>query len=257
MLLALLFAMIFGSGGESEFVSAVPNLKKEVKINIEDKARRDSILVLVDGYEGAIKDHEKEKERLQKQVNKVSADRSVKAREFLEYYDAYYESRVDLISSLIDYRLMMQQQSTDKELMMVIEKAIVSSAEQRRENQILEEQTEDNLNEAFREIADILTRNLGDRDRVEKVAESFLEFERTMYDNVDNYRDTNADRKASLLINNPTREELEGLYVQSNQIRYKAARDFAILREAVIVNTTEDEWKQINKELKAFFKLKP
>ena len=50
------------------------------------------------------------------------------------------------------------------------------------------------------------------------------------------------------------REELEGLYEQSNQIRYRAARDFAILREQVIENTSESEWKQINKELKAFFK---
>ena len=254
MLLALLFAMIFGSGGESEFISTVPNLKKEVKINIEDKARRDSILVLIDGYEGAIKDYEKEKDRLQKQVNKVSTDRSVKSEEFLKFYNEYYQSRVSLISSLIDYRLMMQQQITDKELMLVIEEAIVTSAEQRRENQIREEETEDNLNEAFREIADILIKNMGDPDRIDRVAESFLEFERSMYDYLDTYRDTHADRKASLLISNPSREELEGLYQQSNEIRYKAAGDFAILREAVIVNTTEDEWKQINKELKAFFK---
>ena len=149
---------------------------------------------------------------------------------------------------------MFQQQITDKELLLVIEEAIVSSADERRENQIREEETEDNLNEAFREIADILIKNIGDPDRIDKVAESFLEFERTMYDNVDNYRDTNADRKASLLITNPTREELEGMYEQSNQVRYKAARDFAILREAVIVNTNESEWKQINKDLKAFFK---
>ena len=255
MLLALLFAMIFGSGGESEFISTVPNFKKEVKINISDEARRDSILVLIDGYEGAIKGYKKEKERLQKKVNKVSADRSVRSEEFLFYYDKYYHSRVNLISSLIDYRLMIQQQITEKELMLVIEEAIVSSAEQRRENQIREEETEDNLNEAFREIADILIRNIGDPDRIDKVAKSFLEFERTMYDNLDTYRDTQADRKASLLISNPGWEELEDLYAQSNEIRYKAAEDFAILREAVIVNTNESEWKQINKDLKAFFKL--
>jgi len=43
MLLGLLFGLIFGAGGESEFVLSVPNLKKEVKRNIEDKARRDSL----------------------------------------------------------------------------------------------------------------------------------------------------------------------------------------------------------------------
>ena len=49
---------------------------------------------------------------------------------------------------------MFQQQITDKELMLVIE--------------------EDNLNEAFREIADILIKNIGDPDRIDKVAESFI-----------------------------------------------------------------------------------
>jgi len=247
--------MIFGSGGEAEFVSSLPKLQKEVRYMIPDEDRRDSILILIDRYEGAIKDYEKEKARLQKQVNKVSADRSVRSEEFLRYYDEYYQSRVNLISSLIDYRILFQQQITDLELVRVIEDAIVSSAEQKREKQIQEEKTEDNLNTAFSEIHDIIVTNIVDPDKSETVTQSFYEFERTMYDYVDTSRDTKADRTASLLITNPTRDELEAMYEQSNQLRYQAARDFAVLREAVIENTNEREWKQINKELKAFFKL--
>jgi len=254
MLLGLLFALIFGSGGESEFVSSVPDLKKEVKVNIADKDRRDSILVLIDHFEGDIKEYAKETDRLQEEVNKVSTDRSVSTEEFLSYYDEYYRSRVRLISALIDYRLMFLQQITNEELNLVIEKAIVSSEDQRREKQKREEETEDNLNEAFSEIHDIIVRNIVDPDKSETVTQSFYVFERTMYDNVDTSRDTDADRKASLLISNPTKQELERIYERSNQLRYNAARSFAVLREKVIQNTTEDEWKKINKELRAFFK---
>jgi hypothetical protein len=246
--------MIFGSSGEAEFASSLPNLKKEVKYMIPDDDRRDSITILIKAYDVTIKEYTKVNDKLRKQVNKVSADRSVRSEEFLRYYDEYYQSRVNLISSLIDYRILFQQQITDLEQVRVIEDAIVSSADQRREKQIQEEKTEDNLNEAFREIADILIRNIGDPDRIDKVAESFLEFERSMYDYLDTSRDTDADRKASLLITNPTREELEGIYDRSNQLRFQAARDFAVLREKVILNTTEKEWKEINKELKKFFK---
>ncbi len=253
MLLGLLFALIFGSGGESEFVSSVPNLQKEVKRTVTDKARKDSILVLIDRYEAAIKDYEKEKDRLQEKVNNVSADRSISTEEFLSHYDEYYHARVRLISSLIDYRLMFQQQITEEELLLVIEDAIVSSADKRREKQIREEETEDNLNEAFSEIHDIIVRNIADPDKSETVTQSFYDFERTMYDYVDTSRDTKADRTASLLITNPTREELKAMYEQSSQLKYQAAQDFAILREKVIQNTTGREWKQINKELKAFF----
>ncbi len=254
MLLGLLFAMIFGSSGEAEFASSLPNLKKEVKYMIPDDDRRDSITILINAFDGTIKDYTKENDRLRKQVNKMSGDRSVMSEELLRYYDEYYQSRVNLISSLIDYRLMFQEQVTDLEQIRVIEDAIVSSADQKREKQIGEEETEDNLNLAFREMADILVRNIGDPDRINKVAESFLEFESSMYDYLDTSLDMDADRKASLLMTNPTREELEGIYERSNQLRFQAARDFAILREKVILNTTEKEWNQINKELKKFFK---
>ena len=254
MLLGLLFALIFGSSGEAEFASSLPNLKKEVKYMIPEKERRDSITILIDAFDGAIKDYKKENDQLRKKVDKVSADRSVRSEEFLKYYDEFYQSRVNLISSLIDYRILFQEQITDLEQVRVIEDAIVTSSDQRREKQIQEEKTEDKLNAAFREIADILIRNIGDPDRIDKVAESFLEFERSMYEYLDTSRDTDGDRKASLLITNPTREELEGIYERSNQLRYQAARDFAILREKVILYTTEKEWKEINKELKKFFK---
>ena len=254
MLLGLLFAMIFGSSGEAEFASSLPNLKKEVKYMIPEKERRDSITILIDAYDRTIKEYTKENDQLRKQVNKVSADRSVMSEELLRYYDEYHQSRVNLISSMIDYRLLFQEQLTDLEQMRVIEDAIVISSDQKREKQIQEEKTEDNLNAAFREIADILIRNIGDPDRIDKVAESFLEFERSMYDYLDTSLDMEGDRKAALLNTNPSRDELEGIYERSNKMRFQAARDFAILREKVILNTTEKEWKEINKELKKFFK---
>ena len=254
MLLALLFALIFGPGGESEFISTIPNLKKEIKINIPEKARRDSLLMLVNEYESSIKSYQKTTDKMLKDVNQVSTDRSVMSDEFLQYYDAFYQSRIALINSLIDYRLMFQQQITDKELMLVIEEAIVTSADMRREKEKLQEQTEDKLNDAFAEILDIIDRNIVDPGKSETVTRSFFEFERTMYDNVDRSRDLDAERQSMLLNANPTRDELRAMYEKSNRLRYQAARDFAILREKVIQNTTPKEWDQINKELKAFFK---
>ena len=87
-----------------------------------------------------------------------------------------------------------------------------------------------------------------------RVTESFLDFERTMYDYLDTSRDMDEERKAMLLNINATKQQLEAVYEQSNLLRHKAARDFAVLRDQVITNTTEKEWKAINKELKAFFK---
>ncbi len=254
MLLGLLFAMIFGSGGESEFATSIPNIQKEVKQNITDKARRDSVLVLIKDYESAINDYLKEKDRLQEKVNKVSGDRTVSSEELLKQYEEYHRARISLITSLIDYRLMFQEQITEKELLGVIEKAIKTTSEQKLKQQEQEEQTEDNLNLALNEIHDILIRNIQDPGMAGRITEGFLDFERTVYDYLDISRDMKEQRKAMLLNINATREQMEAAYEQSNQIRYKAAKDFAVLRDQVIKNTTESEWKDINKELKAFFK---
>ena len=51
-----------------------------------------------------------------------------------------------------------------------------------------------------------------------------------------------------------SREDLEEIYERSSQLRYRASREFATLREVLIKNTDEREWKAINKELKAFLK---
>ena len=53
---------------------------------------------------------------------------------------------------------------------------------------------------------------------------------------------------------NVTRAELEALFEKTGQLRYRASREFATLREEIIKNTSEKEWKAINKELKVFLK---
>jgi hypothetical protein len=254
MLLGLLFALIFGPGGEAEFVSAVPNLDKEIKRTITEKERKKDLLDLVDAYEGAIKEFSKDKKQLQKKVNQSSGDRNVSSENLLRHYDEYHQARRRLITSMIDYRLMFQDQITEKELMLLIEEAIVSSEKDRLDEQKQEEKTEDELNKAFSQIHDIIVRNIQDPEKSETVTKSFYIFEQTMYNYLDISRDAKADRTSLLLYIDATREELEAVYEQSNQVRYRAANDFAILRDRVIENTTEKEWKQINKELKAFFK---
>jgi hypothetical protein len=254
MLLGLLFALIFGPSGEAEFVSVVPNLDQEIKQTITDKERRKDLLDLVDAYEGAIKEFTKDKKQLQKQVNQSSGDRNVSSETLLMHYDEYHQARRRLITSLIDYRLMFQEQITEKELMLLIEKAIVTSEKDKLDAQKLEEKTEDELNKAFSQIHDIIVRNILDPVKSETVTKSFYTFEQSMYNYLDISRDAKADRTALLLYIDATREELGAVYEQSNQVRYRAANDFAVLRDRVIENTSEKEWKQINKELKVFFK---
>ena len=97
-------------------------------------------------------------------------------------------------------------------------------------------------------------KHIPDSTRSERVLESLYDFESSVYATVDEAMDLEVERKIRLNDRQATREEIEEMYERSNRIRYQTARDFAQLREQVILHTSKKEWKAINKELKSFLK---
>ena len=84
------------------------------------------------------------------------------------------------------------------------------------------------------------------------VSKSLQDFESTVYTFVDEATKLSMKRKARIDEKDTSREDIEKMFEATNQLRYKASREFARLREVLILNTDEKEWKAINKELKVF-----
>jgi len=256
MLIGLIIALIFGfsRGAESEFAPYIPNIKKEIKRNVPDKSRKDTLLLLVKDYEKTIKKYDKEKKKLQKKVNKAGTDREVSTEVFLKHYDDYYNSRIRLMSKLIDYRLMFQEQITEEELLLVAEKADFATKKERRKEDKAAAKAEDKLNKVFLDINDIILKHIQDPAKTKLVTKSLNDFETTIYNYVDEARDLVVKRHIMLDDKNATREEIDEIFKRSDQLRFKASRDFSELREVIIMNTDKREWKAINKEMKVFLK---
>jgi hypothetical protein len=254
MLIGLLLALIFGGGAESEFASSIPNIQKEIRRHVEDESRKDSLLFLVKEYEGAIKAYEKEKKNRFKQLNTVSTDRDNDTSEFLAAYDEYYQSRTDLISSLIDYRLLFQEKITEEELLQITEKALNSPERRVKKEQKQEARSQDRIIRLFVDLNEIVVHHIQDSLKAELVLQSLHSFESSLYATLDESYDLEVERKQRLNDRSTTREEILEMYSLSNQLRYATARNFAELRQSVIENTSQEEWKAINKELKAFLK---
>jgi len=254
MLIGLIMAIIFGGGAESEFVSSIPNLQKEIRQHVIDDARKDSLLILVKDYEKAIKKYEKEENQYKKKLNKTSADRGKSTEEFLAVWDNYNQARLGLLSSLIDYRLLFQNQITEEELLLVIENAYISSKKERRQDEKEEEKAEEKLDKVFRDIEEIVGRHVEDSAKTAIINNHLYVFESAIYAYVDEAAELLVEKKIKLDDKHATRDEIIEMYERSNQLRYKASRDFAIVRAEVIRNTDENEWKAINKEFDLFLK---
>ncbi len=256
MLIGLIFAIIFGSsrGSESEFVSSIPHLKKEIRRNVSDDARKEELLVLFKAYELTIKKSQKEEKKLKKSADKVSADRTISRNEFLREYDNYYNSRERLIASLIDYRILFQEQITEEELSRIYENALVASKRERRQDDKQDGKARKKLIKVFDDIGDIVIKHIDDSTKTEEVKGYLDDFESTIFEFIDEAQDLSIQRQIMVDDRNATREELEALFEKTGQLRYRASREFALMREEIIKNTDEREWKAINKELKVFLK---
>ena len=256
MLIGLIFAIIFGSGSgpESEFVSSIPHLRKEIRQNVNDDARKKELLALAKAYEKTIKKSAKEEKKIKKIANKASADRNVNRNDFLREYDNYYNSRERLIASLIDYRILFQEQITEEEVLLIYENAMVTSRRERRQDDKQEDKAEEKLIKVFEDISDITVKHIDDPEKAEVIKGYLHDFETTIFTFVDEAHDLSIQRKLLVDDKNATRKELEGLFERTSQLRYRASREYAKMREEIIRNTNEREWKAINKELKVFLK---
>jgi len=253
MLIGLIVALIFGvSGAESEFASYIPNLKKEIRQNVHEEARKDTLMVLLKEYDKFNKKYDKEKKKLLKSVNKAATDRTVSTEVFLQKYDDYYEARIQMVSQLISYRLMFQEKLTQYELFMMTEKALETSKKDDKKEVKQIGKNEKKLNKAFQGMSDIVLKHFEDNTKMEIVSEHLLKFEGTIYSYVDEARSHVLQRKLMLNAQNASREDIEDIFKRTNELRYQASRDYAALREVIIENTDASQWKAINKELKVF-----
>jgi hypothetical protein len=254
MLIGLIIALIFGvsGGAESEFASYIPHLKKEIRQNVPEKARKDTLMILVKDFERTIKKYDKKKKKLLKDVKKSGMDRTVSTEAFLQTYDDFYNTRIETMSQLIDYRLMFQEKITQYELFMITEKALETKKKAKRKEEKQLGKADKNIKKVFRDINDIILKHIDDSTKTEIVEEQLTVFEKTVYTNVEEARTLRMERMVMLNVQDASREDIEALYVRTNQLRYQASRNYAALREVLIQNTNEREWKAIKKELKVF-----
>ena len=110
------------------------------------------------------------------------------------------------------------------------------------------------MEKIFRDTNKTIVKHIEDSTKLKLVTSSLHTFEGTVYTLVDEAKNLNEERQLTIDDKTATREEIEELYELSNELTYRASREFAILREVLIKNTDEREWKAINKELKAFLK---
>jgi hypothetical protein len=254
MFIGLLFSIIFGSGAESEFSASIPDIQKEIRQHVTDVERRDTLLLLVKNYEDAVKQFDQWKNQYRKELHALSEEREVGTTEVLVKYNEFFQGRKQLISTLTTYRLSFQEKITDDELSLISENAFLGTKKELKRERAEEKNREEALEEAFTDLEGILQTSIEDTSRRGKVDAQLVRFKESIYTLVEETWNFDLGRLERLNDRLATREEIEAMYSELNEIRYQTAIEFAHLRQQIIKNTTADEWNTISRELEVFLK---
>ena len=134
MLWAILIALFIAtlSGGPEE-IFMIPKLDKEIKSHIEDKDRKNEILLVAKEAKKEIKEFGKLKKKNLKQLKKQSRSRDTSTQQLLDLYQTYFNARLSKQSIVIEHRLKIHELLNENEWELIIKPAILPSEKERSE----------------------------------------------------------------------------------------------------------------------------
>ena len=253
MLWALLITLLVTklSGGPEE-VFMIPNFEKEIKAHVVDKDRKKEILLVVKEGKKELKSFNKIRKRKLKEIKEMGASRASTAEQILALYETYHDARLVNQSILTDRRIILQNLFTDEEWKQIIEKAVLPSDKAKKKIEKQEGKEEDSVDKVLANIEKSIKENIEDEHKKQEALSSLDKFKTTLNDFIEEGHKMNFEDNDIIRNKNVSRAEFEHFYSYQNQLRYKGSEEFFEMRNSVLENSNEKEWKEIIKSINKF-----
>jgi len=246
-LFTLLAAVLLGGGAESPYV--IPNADKIILSEISDKARKAEAKAQIKIYKSHWKDFQKFQKSFQKDFEKASANPSTSIQDLEDKIQAYRERQISLDEKLIPIRLQVMDLMTDEEWEAAMDKAINipdKEVAKQEKDQIKAEVKQSKKMVDFRGGILMVLEEEANYDAVFAAVDNF---ENQLADIVYQEQDMILSTLELIEDRGVTQEELALL--GESYLNFKTGLGYAYidLREVLLDNVTEDQWKKLHKEL--------
>ena len=250
MLIALFVAfLVVKIVGGPEEVFMIPKLEKEIKSHVEGKDRKKEILIIFKEGKKDLKSFTKLRKKKLKEIEKMSASRANSMEEIFSVYETLYNARLDYQSRLTDKRLEIQNLLNDKEWEQIIEKAVLPSDKLKQKEIKQEGKKNKDVDKLLGNIEESIIEHIGDEQKRKEILLGLENFRTTLEVFVEEGRQMNFADNDIIRNKNASRKNIEQFYKTQNQLRYKGSKEFFEMRNIILQNTNEREWKEIIKSI--------
>jgi hypothetical protein len=242
-----LLAVLLGGGAESPYV--VPNADKIILSEISDKARKAEAKALIKVYKRHWKDFQKFQKSFQKDFKKASANPLTSIQDLEDKIEAYRERQKFLDEKLIPIRLEVMDLMTDQEWEAAMGEAMNIPVKE------VAKQEKDQIKAAVKQSKKMVDFRGGilmvleEEDHYHAVFAAVNNFENQLANILYQEQDMILSTLELIKDRGVTQQELAML--GESYLDFKTGLSYAYLdlREVLLAEVTEDQWKKLHKEL--------
>ena len=250
-LLITLLISIFSSD-DNDFFS-IPNVNKQIKEHIAEDQRKDSVLIYMKQGKGFMKDYQKNHKKNLKRLKKSLNQETISSSEVKALFKKDTDELQQMQDSLIHYRLKIQVLINENEWKEILKPVTHPSDKYLKKKKKKQLREKEKIEELLSETKETISKIMDDGDKKQEVLIAFEEFTNEIDDLIEYDHNYSYSKNETLKNRKATKPNLEEIYAVKNKIRSEIHQSFHSFFGIAKKNTTEDEWKDLRKELKNLF----
>ena len=246
-LFTLLSILLFG-GGPSPFV--IPNAKKIIKSEIQDKVKKEKALEIMDQYQIEWKEFNKVQKDQSKEFDKLIVDRKVRTEQMKQELRSDSLERLRIMELLIASRIEMMNLLDQDEWDRIMKRAIEDHEASKEKREKEYQKALDDLDKKYADLNAAIDANLASKAAPAK--EHVERFRSYVKDLVISEQEKVSELIELMKNKEQSAAEMRKLALKYEGFRSKVLHSFIDLREYLIENCSDETWEKLSKALVTF-----
>lgn len=244
MIWALIFAILAATLGGSPLL--LPNIDKLAKEHIEDKDRKDKMLLLIKEAQMQRKAFAKTDKKISKELDKVFALRESSRQDFTILIDKWTESREEMQAA--NRKLIYESQNIVTEQEWENMKPDFKEGIEKLDKRATKNKK--HLEKAFIKMESKFKKSIKDDERSQKAIQALNAFKVSIYNTMDDYRKQMLDENSIVYEYSVEKQQIIDIQYKHSKTLNEALSSYTDLHFTLVEVTTENEWKKLKGKLK-------
>lgn len=249
MLIAGLIALLSMMLGETHMPFLLPNEEKSIDKIIKDKVKRKQLTFIAEGIEEKESQYKKDKKKYTEKLEKLNLNRNATSAEFRVATDQIHRINKEAFSYMVKVRLSIDEFLTDQEW-----NAIITDGKKRyHKTKTKYEKAYPDFEKAINKLIVQIDNTIEDKEKSRLITKRIRMFSTLTLQNSKKISSYNIYDHPVLSDINSTEKELKLLGEEILKLRGEVVKEYILIHNLIVENTTEEEWPKIMKKINKLF----